>query len=395
VTDPAALLSHVVALLARVQDIVDERVQDDAIPSWITSRGWGPVLLSMTDEQVALCESEGLAARASGLDGVPADLAELAMSVRALRCAVEVLPQPDAASPVRKASPRKRSQLAALVQACAPLIPTCRRVVDAGSGSGALAMELGVHFQRPVLGVEVVPGRVRGAQLRANREDVQFEARDAVAEGLGLCEGDLAVGLHACGQLGDTLIEQAIAAGAAVVLVTCCVQKIPGEVRRPLSRAGAGLALRRDILGLANLSPREQGVEAPTAQNMRARQARCALRLLLRSRGVPVLAGEEMRGVNRRAALRDFAIFAQAALHARGLPEASPEELHAAGQAASDIFARTRRLSLPRSMLGPVVELSVVLDRACALAEAGRRVRVVRLFDEETSPRNLAIIAQA
>ena len=43
-------------------------------------------------------------------------------------------------------------------------------------------------------------------------------------------------------------------------------------------------------------------------------------------------------------------------------------------------------------MLGPVVELAVVLDRASVLQEAGRSVQVLRLFAQEASPRNLLVI---
>jgi hypothetical protein len=250
---------------------------------------------------------------------------------------------------------------------------------------------------KTVLGVELVEDRVRGAARRGAAHDVSFVQRDALLGGLGLEHGDLAVGLHACGQLGDALILEAIGAKADVALVTCCVQKIRQQERAPVSALGAceGLTLRREVLGLANLTARDQGVEVSVAETMRAREARCALRIVLRSRGLDLRSGDEMSGINRRKAHRGARDLIAAALAARGMQDASPLECQQAEERAVTCFGRARRLTLPRAMLGPIVELAVVLDRACALVEADYHVRVGRLFEPEASPRNLVVLGRA
>jgi hypothetical protein len=201
---------------------------------------------------------------------------------------------------------------------------------------------------------------------------------------------DLAIGLHACGALGDHLVRAAASATCGLALVSCCLQKIPGEVRAPLS---AGLELRREHLGLANLTSQPRGVEASIEVTIGARQTRYALGQLLRARGVELEPGAEMSGINRRRANAGLAVVATRALALRELPPPTAAELaHHESLAARD-YAVIRRLSLPRSMLSRLVEVLVSLDRAAHLEQAGLAVRVATLFDLAVSPRNIGIFA--
>ena len=389
------LLAETAALLAQARDIVDERVADDAVPSWSQARGWTSFLLSLAQDPLVRCETRSLALEARALPDAPASLVELAEAVRRLQESIPSLPQPPPAARVHLASPRKSSQLARVLEVTAALVDRARRIVDVGSGRGALASLIASSTGKPVLGIEIVEQRVESAARRASAPGVEYEQRDGVASGLGLASDDLAIGLHACGALGDALVTEAARVGSDVALITCCVQKIRGDQRVPLSVAArdAGLVFRREVLGLANLTPREQGVEFSTTAAMQAREARCAVRMALRARGVPVASGEEMRGLNRRRALRGSRELVTEAMAVRGLAPPTDQELQEAERLGKEAFERVRRLSLPRAMLGPIVELAVVLDRAAALHEAGHHVRVLRLFSNEESPRNLLVIA--
>ena len=82
------------------------------------------------------------------------------------------------------------------------------------------------------------------------------------------------------------------------------------------------------------------------------------------------------------------------ALRRRGLAQASESELEEAEGRARIEFAKVRRLSLPRGMLGRLLETALVLDRACALEEAGHQVSVREVFAFSLSPRNLGIVAR-
>ena len=394
--DPASLLSVVASLVRESIDIIDERVEDTCTPRWSEARGWTEYLLSLSDAEVARSEAQGLAGSIEVLRGAPAELVSMADRVREALQTIPTQSAPSHLQPVRKASPRKLTQLAALLEAAGPMLSSAARLVDVGSGSGSLVEVLSSRFPQPVVGIEIAAERVHAARSRANQPSASFELRDAVQSGLGLRSSDLALGLHACGALGDTLITEAARTGASVALVTCCVQKLRSPWREPLSRVATtqGLRLRREVLGLANLVSREHGVETSIEATMSARQSRCVLRTLLRGRGIIVRPGEEMRGINRRTANRGPEALASAALRARGLAPPSLREWQHAERLGAAAFATVRRLSLARSMLGPIVELAVVLDRAQALREAGQEVAVARLFDQQASPRNLAILSR-
>jgi hypothetical protein len=204
---------------------------------------------------------------------------------------------------------------------------------------------------------------------------------------------DLAIGLHACGELGDRLVEGAAGAACDLALVSCCLQKISPPTRRGLSKLSEHWQLPRAQLGLTNLTAQPQGVETSIEATIAARQTRYTLRRLLRDRGVELAAGVEMHGINRRRAHQGLGEVARRALELRGLSPATASELALHEAAAAREYAIMRRLSLPRSMLARLVEVAVCLDRAAYLEEHGQQVLVATLFERRVSPRNIGIFA--
>jgi hypothetical protein len=303
------------------------------------------------------------------------------------------VPPPLPGRKVRKASPRKRAQIDALLAAVSEIAGDASRIVDFGSGHGQLTDLAAEALALPSIGFERDPTRVERAGRMAGSREARFVALDALADDVPLREDDVAVGLHACGALGDRLIMLAAERGAAVALVGCCPQKIRAEERQPLSSAARGLALPKDALGLANLSPGEEGVERSLEATLEARAARHALALLLADRGVALAPGAEMQGLNRRRALAPFADLAAAACAVRGLAPPSPGEIDRSLDRGLTEYRAMRRLSLPRGALARVVEVFLALDRAAHLEEAGRRARVVELFSRSVTPRNVAVLA--
>ncbi|EYF04757.1 methyltransferase [Chondromyces apiculatus] len=397
--DASAALARALAVLLPVLDIAGSRPDGDAPPAWCEARGLTGFLLSLDDAALGRCEAEGLAVCASSLPGAPAQLVDLA------RATAEVTRVPPlAASPLppprerlRSVHERKRLQLEALLGAVAPLAARAQRIVDVGAGRGHFTRVAADLFDIDAVGLERDASRVSTAEALARGTRASFVTFDAGAQELSFGPGDLPVGLHACGALGDRMIAAAASARCDVVLVSCCLQKIDTPRRAPLSRAAeeAGLVLPREALGLANLTPRPEGVEASLGDMLAMRERRHALLRLLRARGLPLAPGEEMRGINRRRARDGLAALAARALSLRGLAPASAAEVEEHEAAAHQEFARMRRLSLPRAMLSRLVEVTVVLDRAAALEEQGHEVMVRTVFDIEVTPRNLAILACA
>jgi SAM-dependent methyltransferase len=268
------------------------------------------------------------------------------------------------------------------------------RIVDVGAGSGHFTRLSAELFQREALGLERNAERVASAQKRAletaaRASFVAVDARDA----LQFAQQDLAIGLHACGELGDKLVEAAARAQCDLALVSCCLQKISTPTRKPLSSVVQAPELRREHLGLTNLTAQAQGVEASIDVTIAARQTRYALGQLLRARGVVLEAGAEMSGINRRRANAGLAAVAELALSQRGLAPASASELGHHQAVAARHYALIRRLSLPRSMLARLIEVLVSLDRAVHLEERGLAVQVATLFERAVSPRNIGIFA--
>lgn len=383
-------------------DIIDQRVNDARTPAWCERRGWTRFLLGLSEVELRSCEGDGLAVALKGLSGVPESLSELAQRVRevtslpVLGTAIAEQSRED----FRGVTLRKQRQLASLLGALAPLAAPARRIVDVGTGSGHFARLSAAHFGRATLGLERNPERVASATRRVQARELggesvraEFAVLDAGRDPLVLRPDDLAIGLHACGELGDTLVRVVAESGADLALVSCCLQKISAPERASLSRAANGFTLRKDTLGLSNLTSQAIGVETSTEQNIGGRQARYALRLLLLARGLEFEPGAEMQGVNRRQAQSGLAAIAQRSLALHGLAPASDAEIAQFEREAEQQFSVIRRLSLPRDMLARAIELSVILDRAARLEESGHVVRVATLFERAVTPRNVSLFA--
>jgi SAM-dependent methyltransferase len=393
----------VLGVLVPVLDIVDGVVEEPGPPEWCRRRGWERFLLRLDEDRLAACE-RGEAPRALAGPDAPPDLANLARAVARLT-ALPGFAAPPLALPtgaLRTVAARKRAQVAALLGVVAPLAARAARIVDVGAGRGHLSRLATELFGRRAVAVDRDAALARAGAARAalRERDVgtlplTYVVTDACESSAGLGAADLALGLHACGELGDRLVTDAAAAGCDLALISCCLQKIRAPARVALSRAGAPLVVRHAALGLTNLTAQPVGVEGSLSEWLAARETRLALRRLLRARGLAVAAGAEMRGVNRRRAHAGLAALAARVLALRGLPPPTERELAEHAGAARHDYAAVRRLTVPRHLLGRLVELAVVLDRAAYLEEHGHAVRVATLCDRAATPRNLALVATA
>ncbi|HXK20122.1 MAG TPA: methyltransferase [Polyangiaceae bacterium] len=387
-------LQRVLAVALPVRDILEQRVDDAVVPAWCEARGWAPFLLSLDDAKLREGEAHGLAALLPQLTEAPHDLQSLANDVTTATAlpmlAGAVRLEPESLRSVRL---RKRAQLSGLLSAVANMAEAAERIVDVGAGSGHFTRLSAELFEREAVGLEHNPARVASARKRSDDDArttfVTVDARDS----LRLTTRDLAIGLHACGELGDRLVEASGAAGCDLALVSCCLQKISALERSPLSAAARTLPLRREHLGLTNLTAQPQGVESSIDVTIAARQTRYALGQLLRARGVALEPGAEMSGINRRRANAGLGVVAELALALRNLAPPSAAEITHFEAAAVQAYGVIRRLSLPRSMLARLIEVLVSLDRAAHLEERGLEVEVATLFERAVSPRNIGIFA--
>lgn len=326
----------------------------------------------------------------------PASLVALTERARDA-CAMPALVRGEGRSPLRRREkPRKRAQVDAFAELVVPLAADAARVVDVGSGHGHLTREIAERVAVPVVGLERDETLALRARTLPSLAAPSFAVTDVVRDGLALSPRDCVVGLHACGELGDVVVERAATAGARIALVGCCLQKRRATSRRPLAEAGElapALDLPRRMLGLSNLVARDGGVEASRAENLAARERRLALNALLSAGREPLRLGAEIEGLNRRAAHDPLPVLVARAFAVRGWPAPSAAAIDEAARWARTQSALARRLSLPRALLARVLEVFVLLDRARHLEERGYDVRVGTLFDPSVSARNLALVA--
>lgn len=381
------------ALLGEVRDVLSDRVVDPAPPAWCERRGWTSFLLALDDATLERAEHGETARVLLEHRDTPPSLRALASEVIALT-ALEPIVLAAEPRALRRASDRKRHQVAALGALASEWAPRTRRVVDLGAGHGHLTRELAERLNVAALGVEARAHVVENARALTESDAVRFVRRDAIADPIRFERDDLIVGLHACGSLGDAIVRAAAESGAGVLLVSCCPQKIDGTDRPPLSALGRSLGLRfaREHLGLANLATLVEGGK-DSADVMERRLARRTLFLLLRDAGVALAPGDEMHGIPRRRLAGPLDALVARAFELRGLALPSREAIERARARAAREHPRMRRLALPRTMLARVLELALVHDRAVLLDEHPTTpARVALAFARSASPRNVAIL---
>lgn len=381
------------ALLGEVRDVLSDRVVDPAPPAWCERRGWTSFLLALDDATLERAEHGETARVLLEHRDTPPSLRALASEVIALT-ALEPIVLAAEPRALRRASDRKRHQVAALGALASEWAPRTRRVVDLGAGHGHLTRELAERLNVAALGVEARAHVVENARALTESDAVRFVRRDAIADPIRFERDDLIVGLHACGSLGDAIVRAAAESGAGVLLVSCCPQKIDGTDRPPLSALGRSLGLRfaREHLGLANLATLVEGGK-DSADVMERRLARRTLFLLLRDAGVALAPGDEMHGIPRRRLAGPLDALVARAFELRGLALPSREAIERARARAAREHPRMRRLALPRTMLARVLELALVHDRAVLFDEHPTTpARVALAFARSASPRNVAIL---
>jgi hypothetical protein len=385
---------HAAQVVVAHRDVLEARPR----PGERGGGAWEDCLLSLDDSELAEIESRGHEARWP--ERAPPSLLALVTAAR-IACDVPAL-LPDARDALprptrRRETPRKRAQVEAFAAVVRPLTAQATRFVDVGSGHGHLTRDLAEQIDVPVVGLErdvVLASRARA--LPSTRPPT-FAITDVVRDGLPLEPGDCVVGLHACGELGDLLVTRVAsmaAARASLALVGCCLQKRRSAERLSLcAPAMRALALPKHLLGLSNLTARDEGVEATRAENLAARARRIALHRLLSEAGVPLRVGRELEGLNRRVAHHALPDLVLRAFALRGLAPPTADRIARAAAWADDEHARVRRLALPRSLLARVLEVFVLVDRALYLEQHGFEVAIGALFAPSVSPRNLALVA--
>jgi hypothetical protein len=383
-----ARLEALVGILDACADVLDEAPFRTPEPVWTRRRGdLARALEALDDTAVERLEADPAGLRAFLARYLPAFTdAEPLLEVPRLPADAAVLALPEARAP--GVPGRKWTQVRAFAAA---LPPGDGPWLDWCSGKG--------HLGRLVAGL-------RGGALRCVEHDAalcragaaladdgaRFECADVIDDRVRPAADETVLALHACGALHETLVERLRAGdGRRLALAPCCYHRTPDDWT-PLSRSGPRVGLSREHARLAVT----ETVTAPARvrrRHGRERVLRLAWDALWRAQHGEATPTPQPSLPESAFGAEDADAFR--ALVARLDPgvatPAGATPWLAAGRARA---ARVRRLELARAGLRRVLELRMVLDRALALAEAGRTVRLGTFCDRAVTPRNLLLLAE-
>jgi hypothetical protein len=271
-------------------------------------------------------------------------------------------------------------------------------VMDWCAGKAHLGRTLAQRLDAPLWALDHDGALAADAEALARTDGVKlrFDRCDLLAARPGSPPGPLgwAIGLHACGGLGNRLLAFAVQAGArGVALAPCCLHRHHGAPGWPtLSDAAraTGLSLDHSALRLATA---DEVVARPSLRARRRRDEAFRQAIDLRLRAV--------RGVDAHHPLgtlpapwfeRSFIDFAGLVSARLGIDLGPPAALEAALRDGTYRATEARALGAMRAVFRRPLELFAALDRALWLAEQGLSVDVAPFCAPTVTPRNLLIV---
>ncbi|WP_107851293.1 methyltransferase [Oceanimonas marisflavi] len=266
------------------------------------------------------------------------------------------------------------------------------------AGKGHLGRLLALQQQQAVTSLEWNADLCRQGENLAERLQIdhRFHCADALTPEAArlFAPAQLAVALHACGELHLRFLRHGAAAGTqALALSPCCYHLIPGEYYTPLSAAGrqADLRLSRHDLRLP-LQQQVTGGERVRRLRHTELTWRLAFDELQRA-----LTGKDaylpLPTFPKQLLNGDFAGFAHWACERKGLP--MPAQLNGSHWLALADARRLliKRIELVRHLYRYPLELWLLLDRALFLEEQSYRVTLGTFTDMANTPRRFLLQA--
>ncbi|KAJ1952660.1 hypothetical protein EC988_003429 [Linderina pennispora] len=327
-------------------------------------------------------------------------------------------------------------------------------VVDVGAGQGYLSRVVAYSAagsRASVLAVDFAHGQKRGAETFQKRLIKQLRGKKAQTDGYRWQEGDeqrlvhcvvkvgmdstgelvqmardqaggrkwMLCGLHACGDLSSAILKAFVESDAsAVALVPCCYNFISencGDMSGfPLSTAFAGVEIGMNALKTAcQATVRWEGKPSETMESFKRNYFRALLHYFMISKGqlskhdrFPTVGGvtnTELAEAVEREQMQDmaegidkeFALYVYAAL--RKMQSSWHPSLGECLECRRSMKHGFRQMAVVwtlRSIVGPLIEGMLVVDRAMYLAQHCSSVSAFALFDPVTSPRNVVLVAR-
>lgn len=278
------------------------------------------------------------------------------------------------------------------------------RMIDIGGGIGLLSQTISNAYQIKITSVDMdaklqETGRKRHEKNAKGLEKVEFKqikvSKDEPRFLAELNSKRMTVGLHTCGPLAVSQIQASVAQKVKTIInLGCCYLKLNEGDDQNLSSFAKNdpLLLNQYALTLACGAHRKVSLDSVTFKRS-VKYYRYAIHALLidkYQRGDILIFGNS----SAKDYHGSFPQYVRGQFEKVGLAVMqSDEELQSFYEEKLPIVKRMYAAGFIRDALSRLLEVYLLLDRAIYLEENNYEVEIVELFDENISPRNLAIIA--
>lgn len=284
-----------------------------------------------------------------------------------------------------------------------------KKIIDIGGGIGLLAQTLNNAYDLKLISVDMDPELQKTGIDRHQKNSkhshnkVQYQnlkVNSAEPEFLKLLdETTMTLGLHTCGELANDQIKATAQRQASgLINFGCCYQRLDRSSAQNISGFSQTMPdkLEMNLFALTLAARAHKKMSSKDFQfKLKVKFYRYAIHLLLTDvfhmKNVLNLGNS-----SRKLYDQPFSVYAQEQLKRIGVTPPAADVL-------DDFYQNPDRLGLIwkmitagliRNALGRLLEIYLLLDRVIYLQENGFQADLYEFFDEETSPRNLGIVAR-
>lgn len=281
------------------------------------------------------------------------------------------------------------------------------RIVDIGGGIGLLAQTMNNVYHHKVVSVDLDPvmqetGKIRHEKNARGPNKVEYHNIKVSADELRfvslLDSSTLTLGLHTCGNLANDQVRASAKAKArALINMGCCYHKLMPETQNISSFVQSQpdkFIMGQFALTLASRAHRKME-EKDYDLKEKVKMYRYSIHFLLHDEyGMKKIA--TLGNSNPKLYDEPFSVYAIDNLKRIGINiKHTPEELDAYyhDPERQKLISRMLVAGLIRNAFGRLLELYIQLDRVIYLEEQGFETKLLEVFEEPISPRNIAIVA--
>lgn len=301
-----------------------------------------------------------------------------------------------------KVTEKKRHELCQIVS----LIPKDKnyKFLDLCAGVGHLSRVLSGHYCMNSTVVDFDQDLIEKGKSRLQKyplpftPQVQFLQRDIRKSGIQdlVMQSDFSLALHNCGDLSLIHLKGIKSLSQHDFMnIGCCYYKMPVEGHTNLSNKAKELNLPWTSIALYLATRAHYQKDIKDFRNkIQVKLFRYALHLLLEELQHPIQSVGEIAVRYYWGAFSEYALLKLSEHQIQHSLTAEELEAYYRDQNIQKKIKQMILANLIRWQLGRVLESFIILDRALFLEDHGHACNVVALFDEQISPRNLAIISQ-